>query len=356
MIGSIDFGTMYSKIAVINRLGIPNVVENIETASKVIASAVYFEDEKNVVVGSEAVDYMEIEPKNGVQFVKRHIEDCEQQFYSFYGQTYSTVEIVALIFQYLKKTAEEQGHMLSEVVLSCPSRFGVEERNCLKNAAELAELKVLSIISEAVLVGIEYADRCSKNNEDVIICNVGAGFSDLAVLNLQYDPQLDSTKMFVKKQYCLPIGGCDWNDRLFMLLLNKIAAERQDEIDINYTETYQAIEIAKRKLSTSLTAKVPVLIDGRREQILIGRAEFENDCVDLLSKLINTVNDCIKNSGTVHKVLLCGGGSLMPMIRNAFDLEHPDKVIVEDPMLSSVKGASLYASMLKTSIGDGVKE
>lgn len=125
MIGSIDFGTVYSKIAVINRHGITDVLENIETASKVIASAVYFEDEKNVIVGSEAVDYMEIEPKNGVQFVKRHIEDCEEQFYSFYGQTYNTTEIVALIFQYLKMTAEEHGNMLFEMVLTCPSCFGI---------------------------------------------------------------------------------------------------------------------------------------------------------------------------------------------------------------------------------------
>lgn len=343
MIGSIDFGTVYSKIAVINRHGITDVLENIETASKVIASAVYFEDEKNVIVGSEAVDYMEIEPKNGVQFVKRHIEDCEEQFYSFYGQTYNTTEIVALIFQYLKMTAEEHGNMLFEMVLTCPSCFGIEARNCLKKAAELVVFKVLSIISEAVLVGINYADRCSKNNEDVIICNVGAGFSDIAVLNLQYDHELNSSKILVKKQYCLSIGGCDWNERLFKLLLSKIEADRQDEIDINYSKTYQAIEMAKRKLSTSLTAKIPLLIDGRREKISIERIEFENNSADLLSKLINTVNDCIKNSGTVDKVLLCGGGLLMPMIRNAFDLEYSDKVIVEDPMLSSVKGASLYA-------------
>lgn len=50
MIGSIYFGTMYSKVAVLDRLGMPEVLECHNAASKAVNSAVYFENEKNVVL------------------------------------------------------------------------------------------------------------------------------------------------------------------------------------------------------------------------------------------------------------------------------------------------------------------
>ena len=69
----IDLGTTYSVIATLNENGMPEVIENYEEDSRTLASAVYFQESGDPVVGEAAKAQAEIEPERVVQFVKREI-------------------------------------------------------------------------------------------------------------------------------------------------------------------------------------------------------------------------------------------------------------------------------------------
>ena len=69
----IDLGTTYSAIATLDDRGMPEVVENFVDSSPLLASAVYFPENGDPVIGREAKNQSETEPERVIQFVKREI-------------------------------------------------------------------------------------------------------------------------------------------------------------------------------------------------------------------------------------------------------------------------------------------
>ena len=69
----VDLGTTYSCIATLDRNGNPIVIRNQVDASETLASAVYFENADNVIVGESAKQMVETDSDRVVQFVKRQI-------------------------------------------------------------------------------------------------------------------------------------------------------------------------------------------------------------------------------------------------------------------------------------------
>ena len=93
----IDLGTTYSCIAKLDHNGNPEVIRNQIDASDTLASAVFFENPENVVIGDSAKDMVETDGNRVVQFVKREIGKPDGKTYEFDGKTYTPVEISALI-------------------------------------------------------------------------------------------------------------------------------------------------------------------------------------------------------------------------------------------------------------------
>ena len=60
------------------------------------------------------------------------------------------------------------------------------------------------------------------------------------------------------------------------------------------------------------------------------------------------VEDTLQKAGNIEidTVLLVGGSTFMPMIRNAVEARFPGKVQIEDPDRAVAKGAAICASML----------
>ena len=106
----IDLGTTYSVIATLNENGMPEVIENYEEDSRTLASAVYFQESGDPVVGEAAKAQAEIEPERVVQFVKREIGKPDATIRNFDGVAYDPIMISSLILKRMKEYAEEQGN------------------------------------------------------------------------------------------------------------------------------------------------------------------------------------------------------------------------------------------------------
>lgn len=352
----IDLGTTYSCIATLDRNGNPEVVRNQADASDTLASAVFFESADNVVIGNSAKDMVETDGERVVQFVKREIGKPNARTYEFDGKTYTPVEISALILGRLKQMVEEQGGSVDDVVITCPAYFGLEERNATKKAGELAGMNVLNLINEPTAAALSYCARQFQEERTILVFDLGGGTFDVTIVKMSLVMSSDGNE--VQKVTVIAtggndeLGGKDWDDKLFDHILQACCDENgltPDEIDVETRQLIRSrVETTKKKLSNTETAKVKINVNGAMTTINITREEFENLTSDKVAQTMTYVEDTLQKAGNIEidTVLLVGGSTFMPMIRNAVEARFPGKVQIEDPDRAVGKGAAIYASML----------
>lgn len=352
----IDLGTTYSCIATLDRNGNPEVVRNQADASDTLASAVFFESVDNVVIGNSAKDMVETDGERVVQFVKREIGKPNARTYEFDGKTYTPVEISALILGRLKQIVEEQGGSVDDVVITCPAYFGLEERNATKKAGELAGMNVLNLINEPTAAALSYCARQFQEERTILVYDLGGGTFDVTIVKMSLVMNADGNE--VQKVTVITtggndeLGGKDWDDKLFDHILQACCDENgltPDEIDVETRQLIRSrVETTKKKLSNAETAKVKINVNGAMTTINISREEFENLTSDKVAQTMTYVEDTLQKAGNIEidTVLLVGGSTFMPMIRNAVEARFPGKVQIEDPDRAVAKGAAICASML----------
>lgn len=360
----IDLGTTYSCIAVLDRNGNPEVVRNQADASDTLASAVFFESADNVVIGNSAKDMVETDGERVVQFVKREIGKPNARIYEFDGKTYTPVEISALILGRLKQIVEEQGGSVDDVVITCPAYFGLEERNATKKAGELAGMNVLNLINEPTAAALSYCARQFQEERTILVYDLGGGTFDVTIVKMSLVMNADANE--VQKVTVITtggndeLGGKDWDDKLFEYILQVCCDENgltPDEIDAETRQLIRSrVETTKKKLSNAETAKVKINVNGAMTTINITREEFENLTSDKVAQTMTYVEDTLQKAGNIEidTVLLVGGSTFMPMIRNAVEARFPGKVQIEDPDRAVAKGAAICARMLVEEAEGGV--
>lgn len=351
----IDLGTTYSCIATLDRNGNPEVIRNQTDASDTLASAVYFESADNVVVGASAKDMVETDGDRVVQFVKRQIGKKDAQTYEFDGKTYTPVEISALILKRLRQIAEEQGNTVEDVVITCPAYFGFEERNATKKAGELAGLNVLNLINEPTAAALSYCARQFQEERNILVYDLGGGTFDVTIVRMSLETNADGNEVQKVKIVATGgndlLGGKDWDDKLFDHILQACCDENglaPDEIDAETRQLIRGkVEPTKKKLSTAESAKVKVNVNGSMTSVTITREEFENLTADKVAQTMSYVDTTLQETGNIEidTVLLVGGSTYMPMIRNAVEAKFPGKLRFDQPECAVARGAAIYGRM-----------
>lgn len=358
----IDLGTTYSCIATLDRNGNPEVIRNQADASDTLASAVFFESADNVIIGNSAKDMVETDGERVVQFVKREIGKPNARTYEFDGKTYTPVEISTLILKRLKQMAEEQGGSVDDVVITCPAYFGLEERNATKKAGEMAGMNVLNLINEPTAAALSYCARQFQEERTILVYDLGGGTFDVTIVKMALVVNADGNE--VQKVTVVAtggndeLGGKDWDDKLFDFILQACCDENgltPDEIDVETRQLIRSrVETTKKKLSNAESAKVKVNVNGAMTTVVISREEFENLTSDKVAQTMNYVEETLQKAGNVEidMVLLVGGSTYMPMIRNVVEGRFPGKVQIHEPDRAVAMGAAIYANMLVEEIED----
>ena len=311
----IDLGTTYSVIATLNENGMPEVIENYEEDSRTLASAVYFQESGDPVVGEAAKAQAEIEPERVVQFVKREIGKPDATIRNFDGVACDPIMISSLILKRMKEYAEEQGNdEVKDVVITCPAYFGNEERTATKQAGKIAGLNVLDIS----------VDDDGKATIDVI----DSGGNDR-------------------------LGGIDWDARLYDYIAELYCDENGLALE-DITPELRAViqrqvEGTKKLLSKKANHSINISYDGDVTRIEISADAFKERTQDLVEMTMDFVRQILENNSLtaadIDVVLLVGGSTKMPMIREAVETVFAGKVRMEDPDLAVAKGAALKAAL-----------
>ena len=360
----IDLGTTYSCIATLDRNGMPEVIHNQVDASDTLASAIFFETADNIIIGNSAKDMIETDGDRVVQYVKREIGKDNAKTWEYFGHTYNAVEASALILKRLKQIAEEQGHTVDNVVITVPAYFGISEREATRQAGESIGLNVLNLINEPTAAALAFCNGQFQEDRTIMVYDLGGGTFDVTIVKMSVSVNGDGNQVQQVKVVASGgndlLGGKDWDDLLFDHILNACCEENgltPDDIDVETRQMIRSrVEVTKKKLTNSESAKVKIAVNGSMTNLTVTREEFESMSAHLVAQTMNYVESVLAsvNGMDVDVVLLVGGSTYMPMIRNAVEARFPGKVQVHEPDRAVAMGAAICANMLvEDSTGSG---
>lgn len=348
----IDLGTTYSCIAYVDEYGKPIVVQNSEN-ERTTPSVVFFDNDK-IIVGSVAKESAKIYPEQVVSFIKRSMGDSEY-YYEYNEKSFRPEEISSFILKKLVTDAEEAtGEKIRDVVITCPAYFGINEREATKIAGEIAGLNVRQILNEPTSAAISYG---LENDEDkvVLVYDLGGGTFDVSMIDIKKN----SIKVI-----CTggdpSLGGKDFDDRVISHLREQFVEQTgiTDNIldDPETSQDFQnSAERAKKILSTRDMVPVSVSYNGEKAKVTLDREKFEEITKDLLNRTISLTRQMLneaklKGYEYFDEILLVGGSSRMPMVRESIYSEFQFEPRLFDPDEAVAKGAALYGH--KLSIND----
>jgi molecular chaperone DnaK (HSP70) len=349
----ISLGGAYSAIATLGANNLPEVIENYADGSGTLASAVYFTEDGEFVVGKVAKNQAEIEPERVIQYVKQEIGKKDPRIYTFNGIDYDPIRISALILKRIKEYAEEQGHEVKDVVITCPAYFGNEEREATKQAGIIAGFNVLNIVNEPTAAALYYCSHELNESRKILVFDLGGGTFDVTLIDFSVDENGKSMIEIIASNGDDRLGGVDWDAVLNDYMLEVYAGESEVQVNDIPHEIKQRIwaeaEDVKKGLSFTSIRGVSITAAGESARIILTRDEFERRTKHLVKITTRLVNVVLETAGVkaeeVDLVLLVGGSTLMPMIRSAVEALFPGRIRVEQPDLVVAKGAALSAAV-----------
>ena len=349
----IDLGTTYSAIATLDDSGLPEIIENYDDSVPILASALYFPEDGDPVIGKEAKNQVDMYPDRVVQFIKRKIGKPDAGKYNFNGVEYDPITLSALILKRMKEYAEEQGHEVNDVVITCPAYFGTEERMATSQAGKIAGLNVLNIVNEPTAAALNYCCKEFSENRKIMVYDLGGGTFDITIFNFSVNENNESNIEVIATDGNDILGGADWDNCLFKLICEKYEDETgvaESEMEPELKAKIRSVVEDTKKALSKLPSKSFTINYGDSTRIDVSREEFEECTAHLVAQTESLVQKLLSSnnftSDDIDTVLLVGGSTKMPMVKNMVEnLFGKGKVRVEEPDLAVAKGAALAAAI-----------
>ena len=354
----IDLGTTNSVVSTLEG-GEPEVIPNAEGA-RTTPSVVAFSKDGDVLVGSVAKRQAVTNVDRTISSVKRHMgTDWTTEID---GKKYTPQEISARILQKLKNDAEAYlNDKVTDAVITVPAYFNDAERQATKEAGEIAGLNVLRIVNEPTAAALAYGLDKGKEDELILVFDLGGGTFDVSLLEVGKDEDGFSTIQVRATSGDNRLGGDDWDQRIVNWLLEQVKSKTGADLSkdkIALQRLQEAAEQAKKELSSasstnislqylSVTPEGPIHLDEK-----LTRAKFEDLTSDLLARTKKPFQDVIAEAGIkvsdISEVVLVGGSTRMPAVAELVKEltgREPNKGVNPDEVVAM--GAALQAGVLK---------
>jgi len=362
IIVGIDLGTTNSLVAIIHPESKKPVALKEHNGNSLVPSVIHFSDDKNVVVGEEAKQFLVTDPANTIFSAKRlmgktyndvknnsnslayKIIDDENRLVKVQvGSTfYSPVDLSSLILKELKKQAE---HILktpvSKAVITVPAYFNDAQRQATRDAGKLAGLDVLRIINEPTAASLAYGFGLSKEEaKTVAVYDLGGGTFDISILNIT-----GGVFEVLSTNGDTYLGGDDFDAALvdYWIKENNF---KGDESTHRQVLRLKAEEAKKHLSLNDLFETEYAEIDLR-----VSKNKFEEIIKPIVEKTINSCSNALKDAGikknTIDEIIMVGGSTRVPLVKEMVsgffgkklnDTVHPDEVVA--------LGAAIQADIL----------
>jgi molecular chaperone DnaK len=291
------------------------------TKSPIIPSLVALDKRGRLQVGEDARPYVDL-PGQGVREVKRLMGSGETVVLG--DKEYRPEDISAIVLTKLMGIVESSlGREVRELVLSVPANFPDAARQATLNAGEIAGLHILKVINEPTAAAIAYGVKNIDLEAQLIVFDFGGGTLDITVMEMM-EGVLDVRCSFGDPH----LGGKDFDEVMISLIEHKFQ-EQHPGVSMSQMQRAGLKEIAeKTKIGLTASDVRDVFLSGAGTkdglpvnlEIEVTRGEFETATAPLLERARHCLKQALKagriRPSSIDKVLLVGGTTYMPCIRN----------------------------------------
>ena len=376
----IDLGTTHSLVAAV-RNGVAECLPD-DQGRVLLPSAVRYLDKDRRQIGFDALAARGEDAANTITSVKRlmgrgltDIANRDAMSYRLTGEggmvkvqtvagDKSPVEISAEILATLRYLAEDTfDDELYGAVITVPAYFDEGQRQATKDAAQLAGLNVLRLISEPTAAAIAYGlDNASEGVYAVY--DLGGGTFDISILRLT-----QGVFEVIATGGDSALGGDDYDHALADFVLAQTG--QQVDSDADKAAMLVAARAAKEALTATDSIAFRAELAGAAARFDLKREQFEAATTPLTDRTIAAVRKVLRDAklkpDNLQGIVLVGGATRMPQIRHAvaafFGREpltnlNPDEVValgaaIQAHQLAGHKGAGdlLLLDVIPLSLG-----
>ena len=349
----IDLGTTNSCVAIVNEFNGQAEVINNQLNLQTTPSVVYYDEYDTPIVGDDAKNAMKGDPLRVVAFIKREMSN-KSYSRKIGEEAISPVKISALVLKKMIDDANiareyEGKSAIHKAVITVPAYFGNDERELTRQAAEVAGIECIGLLNEPTAAALSYGKNVFEG-KTILVYDLGGGTFDSSIIRMR-NGQLETLATDGNHQ----LGGVDWDECLVNYALMKVpGAEDLMYQDIKDRkeggEMILAAEKCKKELSNNDRAPMRFRFKGKPQNIEVSKSVFEEFAEELLDKTIMCVRhtiDLAPEGTDIDEIILVGGSSRMPMVKQRLMKEFPNVNIRLDrfePDLAVAKGAAIYAA------------
>jgi len=360
----IDLGTTNSLVATV-RSGRAEALTD-EQGRHLLPSVVRYLEGGEVLVGDEAKAAAADDPLNTIASAKRLIgrgvdeiaglggrlpyelvagESAVPRIRTRRGEV-SPVEVSAEVLRVLARRAEAAlGGELAGVVITVPAYFDEPQRQATKDAARLAGLKVLRLLSEPTAAAVAYGlDQAAEGLHAVY--DLGGGTFDISILRLRR-----GVFEVLASGGDSALGGDDFDRALAQWIMGQ--AGIADDADHRVLRRLMRDACAAKE-ALSQADRVALRIergDGSIWEGELSRATFETLVEPLIARTLAACRRALRDAGVrpgeVADVVLVGGATRVPLVRaRVAELFATEPLADIDPERVVAIGAALQADLL----------
>jgi molecular chaperone DnaK len=359
----IDLGTTNSEAAHLEG-GRPTIIPSAEGSTfggKMFPSVVAFTKDGERLVGDLAKRQAVLNPERTIMRIKRKMGTDER--IKIGKKEYSPEEISAMILQKIKADAEAHlGQEISKAVITVPAYFNDNQRQATKDAGKIAGLEVERIINEPTAAALAYGLALDREGEHrVAVLDLGDGTFDVTIMEMA-----DGVFEVLSTSGDTMLGGTDMDDAIIDWLAENFKAD--NGVDLRQDPSaFQRLRDAGEKAKIELSGTVKATINlpyiwadsagPKHLEVDMTRAKLQELVEPVLAKCDKPIKQAFKDAklkpGDVDSVLLVGGPTRMPIVRERFE-----KIIGRkaesgiDPMQCVAMGAALQGGVIAGDVKD----
>ncbi|WP_295978073.1 Fe-S protein assembly chaperone HscA [uncultured Variovorax sp.] len=364
----IDLGTTHSLVASV-RNGVAECLPD-DQGRLLLPSAVRYLEGDRRQIGYDALAARAQDPANTITSVKRlmgrglaDIANRESMSYrigsgdggmvkvqTLAGEK-SPVEISAEILATLRFRAEDTfDDELYGAVITVPAYFDEGQRQATKDAAQLAGLNVLRLISEPTAAAIAYGlDNASEGVYAVY--DLGGGTFDISILRLT-----QGVFEVIATGGDSALGGDDYDHALADFVLAQTGG--QADSDADKASLLVAARAAKEALTDSEAVVFKAEVAGKTVSFELTRDQFYASTQPLTDRTIAAVRKALRDAklkaDELKGIVLVGGSTRMPQVRRAVaDFFGREPLVNLNPDEVVALGAAIQANQLAGNNGAG---